>query len=66
MSWIVSPAMTTTIARQQAIDAIRAGRRDRAARTAIEPADATNRGRHRAGRRFRSFFGVHAHRGLAR
>jgi hypothetical protein len=65
MSWIVSPAMTTTIARQQAIDAIRDGRRHWSARTAADPVDATSRGRHRARRRSKGFLGLHARRGLA-
>jgi hypothetical protein len=65
MSWIVSPAMTTTIARQQAVDAVRDSRRRHAARIAAGPADATSRGGRRARGRLMSLLGVHAHRGLA-
>lgn len=55
----ISPAMATTIARQQALDEVRESRRLKAARSAARPAPETDRPRHRARRHSRAFWSVH-------
>ena len=59
--WMFSPAMATTIARQQTIDDVRESRRLKAARSNAQPATVPAKGRHRARRHTRAFWSVHLH-----
>jgi hypothetical protein len=57
----ISPAMATTIARQQTIDEVQESRRLKAARTSAQPASETSKPKHRARRHRRAFWSVHLH-----
>ena len=57
MMWMISPAVAKSIAQQQTIDAVREGRRGRAARFTPEP-DSEPRRRHRARKRSLAFGSV--------
>ncbi len=57
----ISPAMATTIARQQTVDEIRQSRRLKAARISAKPASEAAKPKHRARRHRRAFWSVHLH-----